>query len=83
MLALLASPRYDVADAALLGAAADYLLSVQRSSDGLWTPTVFGVYFLDVLYASDQHANGHALQALARYRNRLLRSASVESSARA
>jgi squalene-hopene/tetraprenyl-beta-curcumene cyclase len=70
MLALLASPRHEEV-AGPLGAAADYLIRAQRSSDGLWTPTVYGIYFLDVLYASDHHANGHALQALARYRDRL------------
>jgi squalene-hopene/tetraprenyl-beta-curcumene cyclase len=55
------------ARSAALGRAADYLVSAQRD-DGLWMPTVFGVYFLDVLYASDHHANAHALQALSRYR---------------
>ncbi|GAA4548930.1 prenyltransferase/squalene oxidase repeat-containing protein [Amycolatopsis samaneae] len=44
-----------------------YLLDRQRA-DGLWDPAVLGVYFFDVRYASDHHANGHALQALARYR---------------
>jgi squalene-hopene/tetraprenyl-beta-curcumene cyclase len=71
-LALLAAGAGDSGqDAEELAGAADYLLSVQRAEDGLWTPTVFGIYFLDVLYASDHHANGHALQALARYRDRL------------
>ncbi|HEX5121116.1 MAG TPA: prenyltransferase/squalene oxidase repeat-containing protein [Pseudonocardiaceae bacterium] len=67
MLALLADPH---SDEDILASAAAYLMSAQRAEDGLWTPVVFGIYFLDVLYASDHHANGHALQALARYRDR-------------
>lgn len=72
MLALLAADRdgnpHDASrDDTILAEAAEYLLAVQRQEDGLWTPTVYGIYFLDVLYASDHHANGHAVQALARY----------------
>jgi squalene-hopene/tetraprenyl-beta-curcumene cyclase len=39
-----------------------------RGADGLWRPSLLGVYFLELLYRHDHTANGYALQALARYR---------------
>ncbi|NGO15332.1 hypothetical protein G5C60_49090, partial [Streptomyces sp. HC44] len=39
-----------------------------RNADGLWSPSLVGVYFLELLYRHDHTANGYALQALARYR---------------
>ncbi|MFL6137195.1 MAG: prenyltransferase/squalene oxidase repeat-containing protein [Frankiaceae bacterium] len=39
-----------------------------RAPDGLWRPSLLGVYFLELLYRHDHTANGYALQALARYR---------------
>jgi len=36
--------------------------------DGLWEPTLLGVYFLDLWYHDDLLASGYALQALGRYR---------------
>lgn len=44
-----------------------WLIESQRP-DGLWDPTLLGVYFLDLLYSDDLLAAGYALQALARYR---------------
>jgi squalene-hopene/tetraprenyl-beta-curcumene cyclase len=43
-----------------------WLVDRQRA-DGLWEPTVLGVYFLDLMYSCDHLAAGYALQALARY----------------
>jgi squalene-hopene/tetraprenyl-beta-curcumene cyclase len=43
-------------------------LIAHRDADGLWTPSLLGVYFLELLYRHDHTANGYALQALARYR---------------
>lgn len=42
-----------------------------RDADGLWQPSLLGVYFLELLYRHDHTANGYALQALARYREAL------------
>ncbi|TPQ16134.1 prenyltransferase/squalene oxidase repeat-containing protein [Streptomyces sporangiiformans] len=42
-----------------------------RNPDGLWSPSLVGVYFLELLYRHDHTANGYALQALARYREAL------------
>jgi squalene-hopene/tetraprenyl-beta-curcumene cyclase len=39
-----------------------------RGADGLWQPSLLGVYFLELLYRHDHTANGYALQAVARYR---------------
>ena len=44
-------------------------LAGQQRPDGLWAPTVLGVYFLDLCYSDDLLASGYALQALARYRD--------------
>jgi squalene-hopene/tetraprenyl-beta-curcumene cyclase len=44
-----------------------------RGDDALWRPSLLGVYFLELLYRHDHTANGYALQALARYRELLLR----------
>jgi squalene-hopene/tetraprenyl-beta-curcumene cyclase len=42
-------------------------LASHRRPDGLWEPTVLGVYFLDLWYSDDILAAGYALQALNRY----------------
>ncbi len=42
-----------------------------RGADALWSPSLLGVYFLELLYRHDHTANGYALQALARYREEL------------
>ncbi|MGI8678485.1 MAG: prenyltransferase/squalene oxidase repeat-containing protein [Jatrophihabitans sp.] len=47
--------------------AATWLIERQRP-DGMWTPTVLGVYFLDLWYCDDLLATGYTLQALARFR---------------
>lgn len=39
--------------------------------DGLWNPTLLGVYFLDLWYSDDLLASGYVLQALARYQRAL------------
>lgn len=43
-------------------------LARHQQPDGLWEPTVLGVYFLDLWYSDDLLASGYALQALGRYR---------------
>ncbi|HWG14316.1 MAG TPA: prenyltransferase/squalene oxidase repeat-containing protein [Streptosporangiaceae bacterium] len=53
-------------DGAALTRAACWLASQQQAS-GLWTPTILGVYFLDLWYSDDLLASGYALQALGRY----------------
>jgi len=47
--------------------AAAWLIAHQQK-EGLWEPTVLGVYFLDLWYSDDLLASGYALQALGRYR---------------
>lgn len=54
-----------VAPARLRGGV-DWLVERQRP-DGLWAPSLIGIYFLDLLYSCDHLANGYALQALGRY----------------
>ncbi|MCU7728475.1 hypothetical protein ODJ79_32595 [Actinoplanes sp. KI2] len=44
----------------------DWLIR-HRTADGLWAPTLLGVYFLDLWYHDDLLAAGYVLQALGRY----------------
>lgn len=44
-------------------------LAAHQQPDGLWKPTVLGVYFQDLWYSDDLLAAGYALQALGRYSN--------------
>ena len=46
-----------------------WLVANQRE-DGLFEPTILGVYFLELLYSDDLLAAGYALQAIARYHAR-------------
>ena len=43
-------------------------LADHQLPDGLWKPTLLGVYFLDLWYSDDLLASGYALQALGQYR---------------
>lgn len=54
----------------MLVAGARWLID-NRDAEGLWQPSLLGVYFLELLYRHDHTANGYALQALARYRQLL------------
>jgi squalene-hopene/tetraprenyl-beta-curcumene cyclase len=63
--------RQAAAEESLVRGAA-WLLDRQGSGGaGLWAPAYVGVYIDDLLFASDHFANGYALQALGRVRQRL------------
>ena len=46
--------------------AIDWLVS-RQDPDGTWSPSEVGIYFPELTYWCDHMANGHAIQALARY----------------
>ncbi|MFC0107971.1 prenyltransferase/squalene oxidase repeat-containing protein [Kibdelosporangium aridum] len=61
-------------DTPMLARGARWLVD-NRNTEGLWQPSLLGVYFLELLYRHDHTANGYALQALARYREQARRTA--------